>query len=118
MLLKPFYPYIAGGLLLVLVGTHVWAYGEGKQSGAEAGRKEVAEQIRSQYEAELAASRAEAALAKKLNLSLQEKLSNIPPSQTIREIIRANPTDCPVPGPVTDSLREQATRANALRSPR
>lgn len=51
----------------------------------------------------------QAAGQKKLN----ESLARVPGKETIREIVKDNPSGCVLPGPVADGLRRQVDQANA-----
>lgn len=47
---------------------------------------------------------------------LTDSLARVPGKETIREIVKQNPSGCVLPGPVADGLRQQVDQANAARS--
>lgn len=44
---------------------------------------------------------------------LTESLARVPGKETIREIVKQNPSGCVLPEPVADGLRRQVDQANA-----
>lgn len=48
--------------------------------------------------------------------AITDKLARVPSKDTIREIVKVNPSGCTLPSPVTDGLRDQVSKANAARS--
>jgi hypothetical protein len=103
----------AVGLLASHAGLGVYAYRRGHSNGSADGKAAVAESIKSQYEAADAQLRADLQAAREMNATLRDVLATIPPSTTVREVIRANPSGCPTPGPVADSLLDHAARVDA-----
>jgi cell division protein FtsB len=99
---------LVGLLLASMLGGAYWQGGQGARASC--------------LKAELKASKA---LAKQLAKANEERdrlarelaaLQNQPKaSPIIREVIREFPSNCSVPSPVADSLREQIERANTSR---
>lgn len=96
---------IAG--LIVLGATHWLAFDYGRKSGAR-GAERAAKRELAQYKADAEQSRQEAA---KANKKLRERLAEKPAAR-VPEVISANPSNCRVPRPVADSLRDAVRKAN------
>lgn len=90
---------IAGITVLILGMAFAWNQGgkSARLACAEAQAKALAQ---AQHEAD------------KANEALREQLRKPPAAAGIREIVRANPSDCRVPEPVVRGLREAVDRAN------
>ena len=48
---------------------------------------------------------------------LQKALAKVPGKETIREVVKQNPSGCVLPAAVADQLRQHVEQANATRSP-
>lgn len=87
--------------VVLLGGVYYWGWSSGHNKAALACER---------------ARNADAAESKKfadeLNKKLQVALNNLQAAK-VKEVIRANPSDCDVPKPVADSLREAIRAANA-----
>lgn len=109
-------PYLYGGFFLLLVAGSIALWMGGSRSGQAKGKAAVAEQLEDQYRGELAAARAEAKLARELNMDLVSRLARVPTDEAVKEAVRENPSNCPTAPAVGDSLRNQAAAANASRT--
>lgn len=88
-------------VIVLLGGVYYWGWSNGHNKAALA-----CERARNVDAAE------SKKFADELNRKLQAALSN-PQAPKVKEVIRANPSDCDVPKPVADSLREAIRAANA-----
>ena len=97
---------IAG--LIVLGATHWLAFDYGRKSGAR-GAQKAAERELTQYKADAEQSRQEAA---KANEALRKALAR-PIAQEVADAVKDNPSDCRLPGPVVERVRDAIREANA-----
>lgn len=84
------------------------AYDYGRKSGAKAAQ-EAAEQRLAEYQADAEQARQEAA---KANKELRKALAR-PIAQEVADAVEDNPSDCRLPGPVVERVRDAIREANA-----
>lgn len=101
-----YWKHLVAALLLAYAGHRLYELGgqDAKLACAEA-----------QLEARDAADKALAdaqAEANEANQALRDELAKPPAAGKIREIVRENPSDCVLPSPVGDGLREAIRSAN------
>lgn len=96
-------------LVVALLATAgAWLY----RAGGNAARVDCLQAQAAQeaaYKAELAKEQERAADA---NDALRARLAKPAPGRTIREVVRANPSDCRIDPAVSDGVREAVKRAN------
>jgi hypothetical protein len=97
--------------LLALALLALWTWGAWVQGGKSARLACAEAQLEAREAADKALRDAQRAAAE-ANDKLRAELAKPKPGQTIREVIRDNPTDCRVPAAVSDSVREAVNRAN------
>lgn len=97
---------IAG--LAVLLATHIAIWDYGRKTGAK-GAERAAKRELAQYKADAEQSRLKAAQA---NDALRKALAR-PIAQEVADAVKDNPSDCRLPGPVVERVRDAIREANA-----
>lgn len=101
-----FLKHLLAASLLAIAGW--WLYAQGGKSARLECAQAQAEVLQEQQQALRDAQQE----ADKANEALRKALAKRPPGQTIREVVRANPSSCHVDPAVAVSVQEAVKRAN------
>lgn len=104
------WPQVLGlGIALLVLGWAAhWIY----QRGGDVARADCAEDRAEALQAAMDDLTQAEAERDRLAQELADELNRPNAAPVIREVVRANPSNCDLPRPVADSLREQIARAN------
>lgn len=99
---------LLAAFLLAEAALGALAYDYGRKSGAK-GAERAAKRELAQYKADAEQSRLKAAQA---NDALRKALAR-PIAQEVADAVKDNPSDCRLPGPVVERVRDAIREANA-----
>lgn len=112
--MTPYNPALLKGLLGVLFLAAVFGAGYGLRD-IQADKAD-AKQLSAQLADQLNTINKQLELQAQGQQRLTESLARVPGKDTIREIVKQNPSGCVLPEPTADGLRQQVDQANAARS--